>query len=94
MNGFCEKCELNASIKEEKNLLNNAIVEKNNNLLDENIIKISQYIDKMIYDCIKCKIRLVDINNEKVSLDLTYGQSLSILLNKLHNNFNFQLLCN
>lgn len=73
MNGFCEKCELNESIKEEKNVLNNAIVEKNNNLLDENIIKISQYIDKMIYDCIKCKIRLVDINNEKVSLDSIFG---------------------
>lgn len=28
MNDFCEKCELNESIKEEKNLLNNAIVEK------------------------------------------------------------------
>ena len=29
-----------------------------------------------------------------VSLDLTYGQLLSILFNKLHNNFYFQLLCN
>lgn len=26
--------------------------------------------------------------------DLTYGQLLSILFNKLHNNFYFQLLCN
>lgn len=25
---------------------------------------------------------------------LTYGQLLSILFNKLHNNFYFQLLCN
>ena len=34
------------------------------------------------------------VDEYKVSKALTYGQSLSILLNKLHNNFNFQLLCN
>ena len=29
-----------------------------------------------------------------IILQLTYGQLLSILFNKLHNNFYFQLLCN
>lgn len=30
----------------------------------------------------------------EVSVSLTYGQLLSILFNKFHNNFNFQLLWN
>ena len=35
-----------------------------------------------------------DGDDERILIDLTYGQLLSILFNKLHNNFYFQLLCN
>lgn len=33
-------------------------------------------------------------DGDSVCIDLTYGQLLSILFNKLHNNFYFKLLCN
>lgn len=73
MKKFCKECSLNASIEDEKKILDSIIVKKNHNLLDDSIIQLSQYIDKMIYRCVKCKSKLINTDNKKIPLDNIFG---------------------
>ena len=54
MSFLCNTCDLNTNIENHRIMLNNLIVEKNHNLLDEEIINLSQYLDVLLCKCISC----------------------------------------
>jgi len=51
---LCNTCDLHTNIEKYRIMLNNLIVEKNHNLLDEEIINLSQYLDVLLYKCMSC----------------------------------------
>ncbi|MGY0373181.1 Spo0E family sporulation regulatory protein-aspartic acid phosphatase [Clostridium sp. JNZ J1-5] len=69
MNFLCGNCNLKSNIEDLKEKLNNIIVEKNHNLLDDEVINLSQFLDNLVCGCIfcgkqlnnPCKLKLKDI---------------------------------
>ncbi|MCY6483837.1 aspartyl-phosphate phosphatase Spo0E family protein [Clostridium aestuarii] len=68
MSFLCSNCDLNYNIEEGKEKLNNIIVEKKQNLVDDKVIKLSQLLDDLVYKCVVCKNNLNVISNLKLSL--------------------------
>lgn len=54
MSYLCNCCELRNNMEEVKIMLNDLIVKKNNELLDENIISLSKELDILVYSCMMC----------------------------------------
>ncbi|MEA4987325.1 MAG: MEDS domain-containing protein [Anaerovorax sp.] len=54
MRVYCNNCGLNASLEEYRVRLNNTVIEKKDNLIDEELIKLSQLLDDLVYKCISC----------------------------------------
>lgn len=54
MRFLCDNCDLKCCIEQHRNKLNNIIVEKKQNLLDDEIIKLSQLLDDLVYKCVFC----------------------------------------
>lgn len=48
MDNSCNNCSLNFNIEEYRERLNDIIVEKNYNLLDEEVLNLSQLLDNLI----------------------------------------------
>lgn len=48
MNNYCNICSLNYMVEEYRERLNDIIIEKNYNLLDEEVINLSQLLDDLI----------------------------------------------
>lgn len=55
---FCGKCNLKYRIEEYRARLNNFIVEKEYNLLDDEVINLSQSLDELVYKCAFCEKNL------------------------------------
>ena len=55
MNDLCHKCNLNHSIENCRETLNNIIVQKEYNLLEHEVITKSQLLDDLITACVFCK---------------------------------------
>lgn len=72
MDENCEKCELKSLIDEKKGLLDKKI-EEGHNLLSSNLLKLSQYLDKIIYECIKCSTKTMNIGEKRRELDDIFG---------------------
>lgn len=54
MNNNCMNCNLSYQLKQYQKRLNNLIADKNMNLLDDEIIRLSQEIDQLLLKCITC----------------------------------------
>lgn len=54
MKTLCSKCTINHRIEEYKEKLNTSIDERKNNLLDDEVVLISQFLDNFIYKCVSC----------------------------------------
>lgn len=54
MRVLCNNCNLNCNINDYKERIENLLIEKNNNLLDKEIIDLSESLSKLISDCIVC----------------------------------------
>ena len=61
---LCSNCNLNDSVNLYKERLISMIVEKDYNLLDDEVIKLSQFLDELIDKCILCE------NNLTYNLDV------------------------
>ncbi|BCZ48890.1 hypothetical protein psyc5s11_49570 [Clostridium gelidum] len=59
MNDLCHNCTLNYSIEHCRETLNNIIVEKEYNLLEDEVINKSQLLDDLITECVFCENNLV-----------------------------------
>ena len=58
MNDLCHNCNLNYSIENCRETLNNIIVEKEYNLLEHEVINKSQLLDDLIVACVFCENNL------------------------------------
>ena len=58
MNVLCHNCNLNCSIEQCRERLNNVIAEKEYNLLENEVINLSQLLDDLIYECVLCENNL------------------------------------
>ena len=80
MNFSCDNCNLNYNLKIIKDRLEHAIVKENKSLLDNQVIYLSQLLDKFIYKCTFCnkninclsKINSDDILNSAINSNLQY----------------------
>ncbi|WP_206458205.1 MEDS domain-containing protein [Anaerovorax sp. IOR16] len=54
MRVYCKDCGLNASLEEYRVRLNNKVIKKRDNLIDEEVIELSQLLDNLVYKCISC----------------------------------------
>lgn len=71
MNSFCNTCILGNNIEKQRISLNNLVVEKKYNLLDGEIISLSQLLDNLVYECVICK---KDLNHfSKIDLKNIFG---------------------
>ncbi|GAA0178342.1 hypothetical protein SH2C18_14130 [Clostridium sediminicola] len=73
MSFLCNNCDLNCNIQECKEQLNNIIVEKNHNLVNDEVVKLSQQLDDLVYKCVVCKRSLNAISNSKLNLKDLFG---------------------
>ncbi|MDV3428908.1 MAG: MEDS domain-containing protein [Bacillota bacterium] len=71
MKSFCNKCNLNSEIENQRLMLNNLISKKGCNLLDKEIVTLSQTLDNLVYKCVLCDKNLVDLN--KINLKNIFG---------------------
>ena len=74
MNLSCDNCNLNHIIGQVRERLENIIIEKNHNLLDEQVINISQLLDDLVFKCVFCG---KNINN---SSELPMNNKLNLKL--------------
>lgn len=58
MNAVCKDCKLNCNIEECRKMLNKVIVEKEYNLLESDVINLSQSLDNLIHICVLCENNL------------------------------------
>ena len=63
MNDLCHNCNLNYSIENCRETLNNIIVEKEYNLLEDEVINKSQLLDDLITECVFCENNLAIVQN-------------------------------
>ena len=54
MNSSCTNCNLNYDMEKIKDRLEHIIVKKNQSLLDDEVIYLSQLLDNFIYKCTFC----------------------------------------
>ncbi|WP_106059860.1 Spo0E family sporulation regulatory protein-aspartic acid phosphatase [Clostridium vincentii] len=54
MSFFCTNCTLHTDIEKYRLMLNDLIIKKNHNLLDKEIIDLSQYLDVLVCKCTLC----------------------------------------
>ncbi|MCY6354736.1 MEDS domain-containing protein [Clostridium sp. ZS2-4] len=71
MRFLCDNCDLNYSIEEHRNRLNNLIVEKKQNLLDDEVINLSQLLDDLVYKCVFCNRNITYLS--KLNLKNIFG---------------------
>lgn len=77
---FCSNCNLNYRIEEYRARLNNIIVEKEYNLLDGEVINLSQSLDDLVYKCTFCEKnlnRLSRLNTHSYVIKKTVLRSVS-----------------
>jgi hypothetical protein len=72
MNFLCESCSLKEEMEKYKIMLNNLILKENHILIDEEIIKLSQSLDTLVYRCIFCNKNLNN-NTFKIELKNIFG---------------------
>lgn len=71
MNLLCESCNLKEQMEKYRSKLNDLVLEENHRLIDEDIVKLSQSLDILVYECIFCN---KNINNTfKVNLNNIFG---------------------
>lgn len=73
MNMFCYNCGLKSDIEEYRQRLNNIIINRNQNLIDDEVVKLSQFLDELVYKCVTCKKDLNSMTKLKLSLDNIFG---------------------
>lgn len=73
MNFLCDNCNLDYNIEEYRCRLNNIIVKKKYNLLDDEVINLSQLLDDLVYKCILCEKNLNFKSNLKINLKDIFG---------------------
>lgn len=61
MNFLCESCNLKEEMEKCRCMLNNLILEENHRLIDEEIVKLSQSLDILVYRCIFCNKSIKNI---------------------------------
>lgn len=71
MKSFCDNCSLSSDIEKHRIMLNNLIDIKNCNLLDEEIVSLSQTLDNLVYKCVLCDKSLIDL--PKLNLKNIFG---------------------
>ncbi|MFA6939829.1 MAG: MEDS domain-containing protein [Clostridiaceae bacterium] len=71
MKSFCDNCSLSSDIEKHRIMLNNLIDKKNCNLLDEEIVSLSQTLDNLVYKCVLCDKSLIDL--PKLNLKNIFG---------------------
>lgn len=68
MDFLCSSCKLRCEIEEYREKLNNIIVKKEEDLLDEEVINLSEILDQLLYKCITCRKNLNIVSNLKLNL--------------------------
>jgi hypothetical protein len=71
MKSFCSHCSLSSDIEKQRIILNDLISKKDYNLLDKEIVALSQALDNLVYKCVLCDKNLVDLN--KINLENIFG---------------------
>ncbi|MDR3596695.1 Spo0E family sporulation regulatory protein-aspartic acid phosphatase [Clostridium sp.] len=69
MRVLCDNCNLNCHIEKYKERLDNIIIRKNYNLLDNEVISLSQFLDDLIAKCIFCDTNNLHKFNKKNSIE-------------------------
>lgn len=75
MEFLCNKCNLNANLEKYRQVLDNLIIDKNYNLLDEKVISLSQFLDDLVHECTFCSKSLNKFS--KLNLNNVFGTHLS-----------------
>ncbi len=73
MRFICDNCNLSHEVEKYREKLEDAIIQKKYRLLDEEIIRLSQFLDDIVYKCVICEMRLKEISKEQRSLSNIFG---------------------
>lgn len=79
MRNICANCNLNCQIEEYRTKLNNLIVEKDISFINDEVIKLSQSLDEVIYKCIFCQKYIQSIASASLNLNDIFGIHSSYL---------------
>ncbi|AGF56711.1 hypothetical protein Cspa_c29500 [Clostridium saccharoperbutylacetonicum N1-4(HMT)] len=55
MRVLCKRCGLNCHLDEYKERLDSIMVKKNYNLLNDEVISLSEFLDDLVYNCVYCE---------------------------------------
>jgi hypothetical protein len=73
MRFICDNCDLRCEVEEYREKLESTMIQKNYSLLDDEVIKTSQFLDELVYKCVICEMRLKEISKEERSLSNILG---------------------
>ncbi|AKN31234.1 hypothetical protein Ccar_10370 [Clostridium carboxidivorans P7] len=73
MRFICDNCNLGHEVEEYREKLETVMNQKKYSLLDNEVVKLSQFLDNLIYKCVICEMRLKEISNYQRSLNNIFG---------------------
>lgn len=73
MRFICDNCNLGCEVEKYREKLEAIMVRKKYRLLDDEVIKTSQFLDELVYKCVICEMRLKEISKEERSLSNILG---------------------
>ena len=71
MENICDNCKINTRIKEYKENLNNSIEKRDGDLLDDEVVLSSQFLDNFVYKCVSCNKNMKHLS--KLNLRDVFG---------------------
>lgn len=73
MRFICDNCNLGCEVEEYRERLESTMVRKKYRLLDDEVIRLSQFLDDLVYKCVICEMRLKEISKSQISLNNIFG---------------------
>ncbi|WP_394870406.1 MEDS domain-containing protein [Clostridium butyricum] len=71
MKEICNNCKIKGRIKEYKEKLNKSIENRNGDLLDDEVVLLSQFLDNFVYKCVYCNKNIKELS--KLNLRDVFG---------------------
>lgn len=73
MKFICDDCNLGHEVEEYRGKLEDIMVRKKYRLLDDEVIRLSQFLDNIVYKCVICEMRLKKILKSQIGLNNIFG---------------------
>lgn len=73
MRFICDNCGLSNETEKYRKKLESVMIEKKYSLLDDEVVRLSQFLDGLVYKCVSCEMILKEISKSQRDLNNIFG---------------------